>query len=337
MTSAHSYQAVRNEIGYFDASADANILRISGGGAQEYLDRMLPGKVFYLQPYAALSTVVLDAAGKIIDLVQLMSFDDHYLLIGNASAKGALETFLCSASPIDVTVENVTESLATFQIEGPYSWRLAKKIVGPDVVGLRFLSFLEFEACSLNGACLRAGVSGEYGFKLIVPIAAAATLKAQITTDPGVVEVDRDTLKVLCRETRMPLFDVTVAQGDCPFDAGLRYMIDFRKEEYVHHRVLSSAVEHVETAQVGFIVAGEAAAALALGAGVLADGVVVGTITYLGYSQVLGQFFGYARLQREVAFPGIDSLAIAGNTSNVKLKTVSTPFFLSKSMNITME
>jgi len=337
------YQRVREAAGYIDAGTEtySTLIKVSGGDAVEFLDRVFPGKLSYLQPYCALSTPVLDDKIKLIDFVQVLNLDDHFLILGSHSQKSKLIDFLQShqaaTEAVEICVQD--EQLTSFIIEGPYAWKVAKDLVGGEVIGLRYLHAMDFELAESKAICLRGGITGEYGYRFILDKNALGPLLEELDAHPDFrpVPVSAQEIQVLAHETRIPVFGVTVMEGDCPIEMGIRYTLDFRKENYLYAEQLRNRCNEVSRSLVGFVIPGEGGEEIGQepGTQIFFNGVPVGDFRYTSFSPMLGKQFGFAFLRNELAFPGVKQLVDPSKGRSIE--TTSTPFFETKSMHIVAE
>ena len=61
--------------------------------------------------------------------------------------------------------ESLVESHRVFAFSGPYAWEALAPVLGPEVVGMPYLTFAHVD----RTICFRAGKTGEYGYDLLVP------------------------------------------------------------------------------------------------------------------------------------------------------------------------
>lgn len=336
------YKNIRERVGYINTNETGSILEVSGDGAAEFLDRALPGRLTYLQPQCSLMTPVLDANIRLIDMIYVINREDRFQLLVTRDAKAAVLAFLNSHLEdfTGVQIQDKDEELCTILIEGPYAWKVAKAVAGPEVTGLRVLYAMEFELCETKGLCLRSGITGEYGYRFIVNREDYGVLLEALDAVPefSATPISIEELRVLCHETRMPAFGITLRAGDCPFEMGVRYTLDFRKESYVYYERLIQRRDEVSRGLVGFQTEG---AALPWqnpkeGEPVYVEGSAVGELRFSGVSPTTGKGFGFAFLPKEIAFPGLKGIG-PSNKGAAKAVTSSTPFFETKSMEVSVE
>ncbi len=336
------YQNIRERVGYINTNETGSILEVSGDGAAEFLDRVLPGRLTYLQPLCSLMTPVLDENIRLIDMIYVINREDRFQLLITRDAKAAVTDFLSTEAKAfpDVQIQDKDEALSSILIEGPYSWKVAKAIAGPEVTGLRVLYAMEFDLCETKGLCLRSGITGEYGYRFIVNRTEYGALLEALDAVPefSAMPITSEELRVLCHETRMPAFGITLRSGDCPFEMGVRYTLDFRKESYLYYERLIQRRDEVSRGLVGFQTEGATLPWQNSKAGepVYVNGCAVGELRYSGVSPTTGKGFGFAFLPIDIAFPGLKGIG-PSDQSIAKAVTSSTPFFETKSMEVSVE
>lgn len=325
------YLRIRHAAGVIDTASTQSIIKIEGASAGDVLDRALPGKVMFLQPQCAMIATILDENLRIIDIATLINLDDHYLMSVSRSAKEAVIAFLKGHADENCSITQADDQWTTIAIEGPFAWKSAKELAGPEVAGLRFLNMLDFQSESGRAYCLRVSQTGEYGYRFFVPAADAKAFGEKVDELRGFCAspITEEELKLLAYETRQPIFGITVESGDCPFEMGLRYTIDFRKDTYVYGDRVAQKRESVSRGLVGI----QFAEGASPGSEVKLAAEAVGEIRYAGYSPTLRSGFGFALLSRDVAYPGIDAFETEGET----IGTRTTPFFNTRSMDVSVE
>lgn len=166
------HAAVREAVGVFDVS-HLGKARVRGPGAADFVNACLTNDLGKIKPGRAQYTLCCAQDGGVIDdLIAYLHADDHVFLIPNAANTAEVVRRLAAAAPAGVSVTNEHEAYAVLAVQGPRS----ADVVG--VLGLptehEYMSFAEASAAGTPLVVCRTGYTGEHGYELVVPAAAAA-------------------------------------------------------------------------------------------------------------------------------------------------------------------
>ncbi len=302
------------------------VLRVSGEEAFELLDAVSPRPLF-VRDGQMLHTVFLDDRARPIADVYICLDDLDYLVLAEGIGADALTSWLLHHAPpgLDAEVTPLAEH-ALIGLDGPYSWELMSDLVGPEVVGVPYLTLFTLEPWP--GLGFRAGKTGEYGYQLLIPEDQLPRLLERLhELGPryDLTEVGVDTLDLCALENgffsiRTPgITEHTVAELQLLWRVSLdrshpgstalsprsdRRITWFRGPEGQHQPC-----------------AGE----------VRLEGRLVGEVLYSVMSPVLDRVIGLVMLDTEVAVPGLSLEAGIG------LQTVSTPLLWNRSLALDLQ
>src|SRR5262249_50707745 len=142
-------------------------------------------------------TLFTNAAGGVLDDLMVSNQGDHLFLVVNAACKAADEAHLRAHLDAACAVEPLVDR-ALLALQGPAAGAVLSRLA-PDV---RTMGFMDVRAVTLAGAaCLvsRSGYTGEDGFEISVPNAAAVALAETLLRDPAVAPIGlgaRDSLRL---------------------------------------------------------------------------------------------------------------------------------------------
>src|SRR5262245_61141799 len=138
------HQATRHAAGLFDVSHMGR-LRLDGGGAAAFLDRLLTRRVIGMSPGKIRYSLVCNESGGILDDVLVYHLEDHggglfHLLVVNASNREKIVNWLRShlQSGEDVTLRDLTTETAMIAVQGPAALACVEPLVGHDLGGLGY-------------------------------------------------------------------------------------------------------------------------------------------------------------------------------------------------------
>ena len=225
------HRAVRTDAGMFDVS-HMLALDVEGAGARDFLRYVLANNVDRLKtPGKALYSCLLKPDGTVQDdLIVYFLRDDFFRLIVNAgTAEKDIEWFRerLREQQSAVTLTPRTD-LAIIAVQGPNAARALPKAL-PSAAKL--VSTLKpFHAAILEDALgevmiARTGYTGEDGFEVVLPAAAAADLWTRLS-GAGVAPCGlgaRDTLRL---EAGMNLYGQDMDETVTPLESGLAWTID---------------------------------------------------------------------------------------------------------------
>lgn len=168
------HTAVREAVGVFDVS-HLGTATVTGPGAVAFVNRCLTNDLDRITAGRAQYTLCcaedgVDAGGVLDDIIAYRVSDDELLLMPNAANAATVLGKLASAAPAGVTVTDRHTELAVLAVQGPRSPELL------DAVGLpRELEYMSFTDHGAVRVC-RTGYTGEHGYELVAPAAAAPEL-----------------------------------------------------------------------------------------------------------------------------------------------------------------
>ncbi len=159
------YWAIRNSVAFED-DADLHCLLIQGREAFKVLDQVCPCNVF-LQNGQMKHTLLLDeTAVPFADVYVCRNREDAYLL-GYWSSSVELVDWITrhQGALTEYSITDLNESHGFLTLNGPYAWELCANALGTAILGMPYLSVMPLKP----GMVFRAGITGEYGYHLMVP------------------------------------------------------------------------------------------------------------------------------------------------------------------------
>ena len=225
------HRAVRTDAGMFDVSHMLAI-DVEGAGARDFLRYVLANNVDRLKtPGKALYSCLLKPDGTVQDdLIVYFLREDFFRLIVNAgTAEKDIEWFRerLRERRSAVTLAPRTD-LAIIAVQGPNAARALPKALPSAANAVPTLK--PFHAAVLKDAMgevmiARTGYTGEDGFEVVLPAAAAADLWTRLR-DAGVAPCGlgaRDTLRL---EAGMNLYGQDMDETVTPQESGLAWTVD---------------------------------------------------------------------------------------------------------------
>jgi aminomethyltransferase len=327
------YQAVRGACGLVDYQG-MGLVRVAGNDASAFLGSVLTRSVDFLLEGQVSSALVLTEQGTLLSEVSVHCQGADYLVeIWPAQAQATIEHLLSAAAgQTDATVTDVSADYRVFGLEGPETPRLAQKLLPFPVSSMAYRSFVEADHGGHELLVSRTGVSGEYGYKVHVPVAAAEDVRAELIS-LGAAEIGLDALNVCRMEMRFANLEAEGGgQPRTPFDFGLQWMVDFNHEFTGRDALRATWDAGLDSSPVCWVAGESVSEVPANGAAITIGDTRIGTVSHSVYSPKLGCVIGTALLSGNVAASGLE-YSISGGT----VRTISAPFLVATSFGVPLE
>ncbi|MEO2020868.1 MAG: glycine cleavage system aminomethyltransferase GcvT [Pirellulaceae bacterium] len=228
--------ATRERASVFDVSHMGR-LRFDGPGSGSFLDRLLTRRVLGLKPGCIRYALVANNEGGILDDVlvyhqQTPSGTDYHMLVVNAGNRARIVQWIQSQLQPDdeVLMSDRTEETAMLAIQGPRAIELVNPLLNADVPAMGY--YRSKTTKQMGKVCIvsRTGYTGEDGVELIMrredaPLILENLFRAgrECNLVPAGLGA-RDTLRM---EAAMPLYGHELDETINPFEAGLRFAVNF--------------------------------------------------------------------------------------------------------------
>lgn len=161
------YAAVRNAAALFDVSPLCKF-RIAGPDAVAFLDRLTVRDVTRLAPGRVQYTLWCDDDGKVIDDGTLYRHADGTFWL--CAQERHLEWLSDAAFGFDVTIADVSETIAGLALQGPTSFAVLAALDASELAALRPFDFAPVTAGALQGCLVsRTGFTGDLGYEIWLP------------------------------------------------------------------------------------------------------------------------------------------------------------------------
>lgn len=320
------HKAVRNAVGLFDVT-HLGKLTVTGAGAQDALDRLLPGKVAKLRTGKAGYNLVLTPEGGVVDdiFVYKRSEPDDFLLVPNAANTDAVLEFLASNAGSGVEVQDARDRWAILALSGPK----AREIVAALMPGAEDMKMHDFAERPLQGSTVtvaRTGYTGEVTFEFFVEWDEAVevwNLLLSAGTPYGIKPAGlgaRDTLRL---EMGYALHGHELSVDINPLEGGVGWVIDWDKDFFAKDALARIRQEGAGRKLVGLLA--EPGRIPRMGHRVFLGDEPVGEVTSGNFSPTLGTGIALALVWPEHAAPGT-ALQIDVRGKRLSAEVVKPPF-----------
>jgi aminomethyltransferase len=229
------HKAVREAAGMFDLSHMGEF-RISGPLAVEAIDGLLTNDIRSLEVgQVRYSPMCYQSAGIVDDLL-VYRFEDHLMLVVNASNIDKDLAWIRTHSSADVVVEDESDGTALIAVQGPRSEMLLQSCTELDLASIPYYHFSKGQVAGKNAVVSRTGYTGEDGFELYIANADAshvwkALLEAGSSYDLKLIGLGaRDTLRL---EAGYMLYGNDIDETTSPLEAGLGWTVKLGASDFM--------------------------------------------------------------------------------------------------------
>jgi len=319
------HQAVRTAVGLFDVSHMGRF-RLRGPRAQQILDYLVSGRVAKLEEGRWMYTLLLNPSGTVIDDLLVGLHDGDYLLVVNAANRETdfrhIEETASERDGCEFVDE--TDSTALLAVQGPGSREMLESLLKADLSGLKYYRMARSGGSRGELLISRTGYTGELGYEIFMPAAAAAELWGGLL-NAGACPCGlgaRDTLRL---EMGYPLYGHELDDKHTPFESGLGWVVDLEKDDFIG----KSALEEQKRQGITRRLRGVEACGRDLprpGYKLTHEGSIVGTIASGGPAPSMNIGIGTAYLPVELAGEGT-VLEMELRKRSVPVTVVKTPFY----------
>ena len=312
-------------------------LRVGGPDTFALLDAVIPAALF-LRESQMRHTLLLGPEGQPVADVYVCYDDPDFILLGEGLSPAALRAYLEAqraerARSSSVTLDDLNASHALFGLNGPYAWELAAAVLGPEINGVPYLSFLRIG----DVLCFRGGKTGEYGYDLLVPNDEAPALWARLldageslgVREAGLAALDQCALENWHFSMRL-LEGADADQPLTPLELQLQWRVSYEKD-FVGAEALRA---RRGSGARGRATCFTAASPVVSGQRVIYDARDIGAVLATTESCTRGDAVGVALLDTVLAHPGIDRFVVDMPTGPVPIVTRTPPLINNRSLYV---
>ena len=314
----------RSSASLFDVSHMGQ-LRVTGEGAGEALEAVLPGNMTGLGEGQVRYSLLLDENAGVLDDLMVTRMADGYYLVVNGATKWDDIAHLIEHLPDEITLNHMTDH-ALLALQGPG----AAGALADLVPGVEALFFMQAGAFAWQGHELwvsRSGYTGEDGFEISIAADAVAQLADALLALDAVRPAGlgaRDSLRL---EAGLPLYGHDLDPLTDPISAGLGFAIPRARREqgaFIGHAALMERIASGPVRRrVGLLLDGRQPARE--GATLLSGGREVGTVTSGGFSPTLERPIAMGYVTTDLAATGT-ALEVEVRNKRLAAQVCALPF-----------
>ncbi|MGH8876668.1 MAG: glycine cleavage system aminomethyltransferase GcvT [Stackebrandtia sp.] len=227
------HTAVREAVGVFDVSHLGKV-DITGPGAADFVNACLSNDLGKIVPGKAQYTLCCDSSGGVVDdMIAYLYGPERVFLVPNAANNAEVAARLTREAPDGVTVTNAHTEHAVLAVQGPKSAEVLRALGLPSEHG-----YMSFDEGKLGGAQVivcRTGYTGEHGYELVIPAAAATAAWDEIIAAGAPFGIRpaglgaRDTLRT---EMGYPLHGHELSLDISPVQARSGWAVGWKKDAF---------------------------------------------------------------------------------------------------------
>lgn len=200
---------------------------LSGEAPGQALERLVPGDIQGLKTGRQRYTLLTSATGGILDDLMVANLGARLFVIVNASRKEFDFAHIAASLPTGTRL-SVQADYALLALQGPAASTVLARHA-PETARLSFLGVAELPLAGAPCVIARSGYTGEDGFEISVPAAAAEQLANALLAEPEVKPAGlgaRDSLRL---EAGLCLYGADIDETTTPIEAGLGWVIGKRR------------------------------------------------------------------------------------------------------------
>jgi len=288
------YDALRTAAAWLDLSARGRIYA-RGGDRARLLHAMTTNHVQQLKPGTGCYAFLLNAQGHILADVNLLCFEDRFLLDTEPETRERvfqhLDRYIIAD---DVALEDVTELLACVAVEGPRAAALLAAIGAP-------APGVEYAHASWNEAFVqRANETGEPGFRIFMPGAGKADCIARLES-AGAILATPEQARTVRLEHGKPRYGEDIFDTTLPQETQQMHAVHFAKGCYIGQEIVERIRSRGRVNRLLVKMEVEGEDPLPRGTKVTVGDAEAGEITSSAFSPALGKVVALAYVRAQYA------------------------------------
>lgn len=322
------YLAIRNSVA-LEEEPDLRCLLIKGKDAFKLLDQVCPCNTFLQNGQMKHTLLLNENAVPFADVYICRKWEDAYLLgYWSSSVDMAAWIKQHQGSANDYAIIDMNESNFFLTLNGPYAWELCANAIGPEILGMPYLSVM-----MLNfGLVFRAGITGEYGYHLMFP-AGQKKEWTQTLLEAGkpfdLVVTDRSARAQCALENFF--FDLN-REGQhllTPPELQLQWRLSRQKEKYPGSGAMQSIREKGWNRRITCFITKNP---VSENDEIYCENETVGQVLSAGYSPVRKEYVGKALIRKPFWHAGLKGF----NANNHEFETISAPAIDNRSIHVNL-
>ena len=262
------HMAVRNSVGIFDISHMGR-MTVKGVDSERFLNYVITNDVSTLSPNSAqYSVMCTQTGGTVDDFVVYRLETEKFLVVFNASNREKdYNWFVKNANGFNVRIEDLSDSVAMFAVQGPNAERTLQKTSSEDLSKIGRFKCGHPRLAGTDIFLSRTGYTGEDGFEVFVWNASLEKPDLAVKVWNAILEAGkdfgiepcglgaRDTLRL---EAGLCLYGNDIDENTTPLEAGLSFVVKLQKDRFIGKEALvKQKIEGVKRQRIGIGMTGQ--------------------------------------------------------------------------------
>lgn len=324
------YKIARNQTALIDLGNEGRI-RVSGADAEKALNACFSMDLEIILPWKGVTGLFLNDQASVLAIATVFKGDDEFFIFTEAAtAKTLLQHLGEKLVSAAVEIEDLSTQYGWLCVLGPNAQNAMSQFAGEDILGLPYLAFEE--NAKLEAKLFRMGFSGEFEYRILCPLDRCKEMTASMLDagqEFGLEVVQPDILPLLMLEMRsLGIADIP-ADAD-PIQAGLHWMVNFRKESYPGYEAVQKAKSNPRRKALMLLLAESGVAAA--GDRIEIEGQDFGFLAHVDYSPTLESDIALAYADPELGWVGV-AFETKGKVRGCTATGVSAPLFVTKTVS----
>lgn len=245
---APEHMAVRDSVGIFDIGHMGRVV-VTGADSERFLNYVMTNDVSILPSDSAQYSVMCTQTGGIVDDFVVYRLEtEKFLVVFNASNREKdYDWFIKNAKGFTVRIEDVSDNVAMFAVQGPNAEKTVQKISSEDLSKIGRFKCGHPRLADVGVFLSRTGYTGEDGFEIFVWNASMEKPDLAVKVWNAIVEAGknfgielcglgaRDTLRL---EAGLCLYGNDIDESTTPLEAGLGFVVKLQKERFIGKEAL---------------------------------------------------------------------------------------------------
>jgi aminomethyltransferase len=162
----HEYNAIRNAAALIDISPLYKYW-VTGKDATKLVNRIVTRFFFNVSAYKVIYTPWCDERGKVIDDGTVTRLAENTYRW--TAADPSLRWFRQNALGMDVSIEDISESVAALALQGPTSAEILRNVADANIESLRYFRVTHGTIAGIPVDISRTGYTGDLGYEIWIP------------------------------------------------------------------------------------------------------------------------------------------------------------------------
>jgi aminomethyltransferase len=351
----HEYNAIRNAAALIDVTPLFKY-RVSGKDATKFVNRVITRDINKVAVGQVIYCCWCDEQGKVIDDGTISRLGEN--LYRWTAADPSMRWFHQNALGLAVSIEDISDKLASLALQGPTSGRLLKQAAEADIANLKYFRVTHGKIAGVEVDISRTGYTGDLGYEIWIPWNDAPKVwdalvetgkqfdlhaAGMVALDVARIEAGLILIEVDYFSSKKALIE---SQKYSPYEIGLGRLVDLKKEYFIGRAALEEENrrgpkrllmgldinwEDVERLYDAIGLAPQVPSTASRAAvPVYRGGLQVGKATSTTWSPTLKKMIALASLSRAQAAPGTElhmELTVEAVRHKVRATTRQLPFF----------